>query len=117
MSDATPAGQKVRAIDVRPYQWAIWCTVADHFGPDGKLKPFANEIEGRKWSDDGQSIWFMLGTHNFYNAKPDDVLELVPIEPKSPKVTDEEQADFVRSRPVPMIKCPTCGGGGKVVAP
>lgn len=52
----TPATKQVRAIDVRPYQWAIWCTV----GRD--TRPFANAIESRRWSEDGQTIWFLLGT-------------------------------------------------------
>lgn len=57
VNESVPAMQKVRAIDVRPYQWALWCTVA------GIPQPFANEIEHRQWIEDGQSIWFGLGTH------------------------------------------------------
>ena len=68
-----PKKIRVKAIDVIPYRWSLWCTVGDC--PD----PFANEIVRRRWSEDGQHIWFMLESHNFLKAAPDDELELVPI--------------------------------------
>jgi hypothetical protein len=111
VDEATPAMQNVRAIDVRPYEWGIWCTV------EGSPKPFTNVIEMRKWSEDGQSIWFMLGTHNFHNAKPDDILTLVPLSEAVKRYvtleTDAEQDAFVRSRPTPAKTCEHCGGSGK----
>jgi hypothetical protein len=67
-----PALVKKRAIDVLPYVNAIWCTVAGS-------KPFANTIESRSWSEDGSKIWFMLGTHNFYDAAPDAEIEVVEV--------------------------------------
>ena len=68
-----PTLQKVKAIDVKPYRWAVWCTI------EGNPKPFANDIVSRRWSEDGAHIWFMLDTHNFLNAQFDEVLELVPL--------------------------------------
>lgn len=67
-----PRFEKVRAIDAKPYRWALWCTVGTC------SEPFANTLVTRKWSEDGQRIWFMLDSHNFMDADPDDVLELVP---------------------------------------
>ena len=95
--------QKVKAIEVVPYEWAIWCSVAGS-------QPFANEIVAQKWSDDGQHIWFMLESHNFLKAAPDDVLDLLPF--RSRYDTDErrekrrtEHADFVKKQPT---RCHAC---------
>jgi len=113
MSDPTPAMQKVHAIDVRPYRWGIWCRVGDN------PKPFTNAIESRRWSDDGQTIWFMLGTHNFHNARPDEELTLVPME-ESRYVDysreEAEHAQFLAERPTHAAKCAACGGSGMVPA-
>lgn len=73
MSD--PEFRSVRAIDVVPYHWGIWCTV------QGDPNPFVNHIVGATWSDDGKHIWWMLESHNFQKAEPDEMVELVPIEP------------------------------------
>ncbi len=73
MSDSEktePEQVDVRGIDVIPYEYAIWCTV-------GGGEPFANVVERRSWSDDGQRIWLMLGTHNFYDCKPDEMVRVV----------------------------------------
>ena len=90
---------KVRAIDVEPYHWAVWCTVGDN------PNPFCNAIVGRKWSEDGQKIWFMLDTHNFMDADPDEVLELVPEDPNAwggPSLREKwakEAEGFAEKRP------------------
>jgi len=62
---------KVRALDAIPYHYGVWCTVGD------EPKPFVNEIVTRRWSEDGKHIWFMLDSHNFMKADPDEELELV----------------------------------------
>jgi hypothetical protein len=108
----TPETKKVRAIDVVPYRWGLWCTVGDS-------KPFVNDIEGVSWSDDGQHIWFMLGTHNFYKAEPNEIVELVPCEPVTMseafmKEEEERHKKFVQSRPQPTQKCLHCKGVGHV---
>ncbi len=59
-----------RAIDVTPYEHAIWCTVGDS-------KPYANTIVSRRWSEDGAKIWFMLDSHNFLSAAPDEEIDVV----------------------------------------
>ncbi len=105
MSDM-PELVKVKAIDVKPDRWAEWCSV-------GGGAPYANVICHRRWSEDGKSIWFMLESHNFLNALPDEVLELVPY--RSAYTTDErlaesDAADEVRMAVRPPAKaCPTCG--------
>lgn len=65
-----PEEIEVLGIAVLPYQYAIWCSV-------GGGEPFANTIESRSWSDDGEHIWLMLGTHNFCKCRPDELLRVV----------------------------------------
>lgn len=72
-----PTTQMVRAIDVKPHRWAVWSSI-------GNGEPFTNEIAIRRWSDDGTKIWFMLESHNFLTAAPDEEIELVPLTPKVP---------------------------------
>ena len=117
MNDGPPEQKLVRAIDVKPHRWAIWCTV------EGDPKPFANEIELRSWSEDGKRIVFMLGTHNFLSAEPEDLILLVPLdEEKKAAVygpsfladSDTRDAVAMAKRPVPTEPCPRCGGSGKV---
>lgn len=68
-----PTFVRKRAIDVTPWRHAIWCTV-------GGGKPFANTIESRSWCENGTRIWFLLGTHNFYSARPDETIEVIEVE-------------------------------------
>jgi hypothetical protein len=101
--------QKVRARDVVPYEWAVWCTV------DGYPKAFANSIEHVSWSEDGQHLWFMLGTHNFYKALPDEEIELVPCGPSTMSAdyqakVRKEHAETIAKRPTPKADCPLCDG-------
>lgn len=95
-----PAMVKVRAIDVLPYRFGIWCTVG------GWPQPFANEIVGSRWSEDGKKIWFMLETHNFQEADPDELMELVPIDmkmsPDALRMADANRATPA-NRPAPKL--------------
>lgn len=65
-----PETKQVKAIDVVPYHWALWCSIEGG-------KPFANPIVAARWLDDGR-LSFMLDSHNFYSAEADELLELVP---------------------------------------
>ena len=77
-----PKEVKVRAGDVKPYRWALWCQVEG-----GPSKPFANEIFTRAWDGAGK-IWFGLDSHNGYGPfDPDEVLSLIPY--RSRYMTDE----------------------------
>lgn len=107
-----PQFQLVKARDVIPYHWALWCTVGDS-------KPFANVIVMARWSEDGKRIVFMLDTHNFDQADPDEELELVPCD------VSHMSSDFiaqVRSKhartigacPPPLAICSHCKGTGKI---
>lgn len=103
----------VRARDVLPYHWGIWCRVGDD------PKPFVNTIEGVSWSEDGQHLWFMLGTHNFYKADPDEEVELVACDLPDFGLTyleriKREHAELFAKRPVPVTQCLACNGRGKV---
>lgn len=69
-----PVIVKKRAVDVTPHLHGIYCTVGDS-------KPFVNEIVLRRWSEDGKKIWFMLNTHNFDCARPEEEMDVVEIVP------------------------------------
>lgn len=109
---SAPEQIEVRAIDVVPYEHAIWCSV-------GGGEPFSNTIELRSWSEDGEHIWFMLGTHNFYKAKPDEMVRVVVVAPRGERKElrpvfsiDAPQFDnegFLAKRPKPRSVCEHCG--------
>lgn len=103
---------ELRALDVIPYRFGMWCTIA------GSM-PFVNPIVHRSWSEDGECIWLMLDSHNFQQAKPDAMLKVVPLEcrhePFDPKQADN--AAFIAARPKPKHKCPHCDGKGFVAEP
>ena len=102
--DAPPPLVTMKAIDVRPYLYAVWCTVGDD------PKPFANDLVHRKWSDDGEFIWWMLDSFNFVKHKPDDLVQVVQIEdPHLPTNHDTEPETFLARRPQPPVLCPHCG--------
>jgi hypothetical protein len=65
-----PALVRKRALDVTPYEHGVWCIVRDG-------EPFVNTIVSRKWAEDGTKIWFMLDSHNFLKAAPDEEIEVV----------------------------------------
>lgn len=73
---AEPECVQIRAVDVRPYHYGVWCTVGG-----GELH--TNPIVAMKWSEDGTQIVFMLDSHNFMFEDPNTVLELVPLEPSA----------------------------------
>ena len=62
-----------KAIDVTPYHYTYPCMIEDTYREI--------DIVLRRWSEDGKSIWFMLDTHNFVNAAPDEQMEVVQIKP------------------------------------
>jgi hypothetical protein len=71
--ETEPEVRPVLARDVVPYHWALWCSIEDG-------KPFANTICAVRWTEDRRHLWFMLDSHNFLKAAPDEVLELIPQE-------------------------------------
>ena len=100
-----PETKMMKARDVVPGEYGIWCTV-------GGGEPFVNGIELVSWSDDFEKLWFMLGTHNFYSAKPDEEIEVVPTG-REPKTTSEidwrarqraEHAELIAGRPGPELR-------------
>jgi hypothetical protein len=84
--------QKIKARDVKPYHWALRCT----FG--GDPTPVDNEIVSVRWSEDGKLLSFMLDSHNFYGAAPDEMLDLVPMDSKWGR---EHYGNFVLPDPPP----------------
>ena len=111
MTDRTNAGAyapkmvKLKALDVKPHHFALWCRIEDG-------EPFENEIVSRRWSDDGQKITFMLGTHNFFFASPDEEVELVPI-PRSPNVSEQTLAMREARDAAAMRVRPANGASGR----
>lgn len=115
MSDA-PEMRKVLARDVVQYEWAIWCSIEDgepfanvvehvvlllHLNAPRLITGTVARdelqflvglglVEVVSWSDDGQHLWFMLGTHR------------------------REHAEMLAKRPVPVTQCSSCSGTGKV---
>lgn len=71
MTEQEPIQVEKKAIDITPYEHGIWCTI------EGSKKPFVNEIVVRKWSEDGTQIIFMLDSHNFIFADPEEQLLVV----------------------------------------
>jgi len=68
---------KILARNVKPYFYALKCYINED-----QDKPIYNQIVGIKWCRLGDNIlWFMLQTHNFFSAAPDDELELVEVDP------------------------------------
>lgn len=63
-----------RAIDVTPLTHAIWCSIEDG-------EPFVNHITLRRWSEDGKRIVFMLDSHNFLFAAPDEEIDVIETDP------------------------------------
>ncbi|MFA5053441.1 MAG: hypothetical protein WC565_05245 [Parcubacteria group bacterium] len=83
----------LKAIDVRPYAYALWCCIEDGV-------PFANDIVCRRWSDDGKHIWWMLDTHNFAKYEPDELVEVIELEnPWLPSDFEAEHEAFLAKRP------------------
>jgi len=106
--------KRKKAIDVTPLDHGIWCTVCDS-------EPFVNAIVLRKWSEDGKKIWFMLDTHNFMDADPDEEIDVVEIEPMYPPKLFREclEKDKIKmaNRPIEQHNCPHCNGSGKSPLP
>lgn len=101
-----PAIIQKRAIDVTPINHAIWCTV-------GGSDPFNNHIVNRRWSEDGSKIWFMLDSHNFISALPDELMEVVECRPLYHEALFNDclarDAQEMAVRPTPPNKCDECG--------
>lgn len=95
MSD--PKTVKVKARDVVPYLYGDWSSVADG-------EPFANQIVRIRWSEDGEHLWFGLDSHNFMKARPDEVLELVPMEPRGMLAKKKADQWVLPPRPNPKDK-------------
>jgi hypothetical protein len=94
-----PAQVRKRAIDVTPYEHSIWCSVEG-------CEPFANAIVLRRWQEDGSQIVFMLDSHNFLFAAPDEEIDVV--ENGTPFYNADlqtkllrEDAEKMRARPLP----------------
>jgi len=66
-----PTFVTVRARDVKPYHHGLWSSTGG--------EPFANCICGVKWSEDGEHLRFMLESHNFFEAAPDEEVEVVDL--------------------------------------
>lgn len=91
-TNASPNFERIRAVDVQPYRWGQWSSV-------GGSTPFLNQIVSKRWSENGDRIWFMLDSHNFMSAEPDEVLELVPMKPHDGFVDRESVDGFIAKRP------------------
>ena len=91
--DGSPATATVRARDVVPYHYALWSSI-------GGGDPFANQIVSAGWSDDGTQVRMMLDSHNFLFIDPDEVLELIPVDP-GPRLGAKYEDWSLGPRPTP----------------
>ncbi len=66
-------GVKVKAIDAKPYRFALPCLI----GPEER--PTLNMMCCRRMMSDGKIGW-LLDTHNCFSAAPDEELTLVPVD-------------------------------------
>jgi hypothetical protein len=95
-----PPSEQVKAIDVLPFHWALWCSIADG-------KPFANDIVAVRWTEDDQRLRFMLDTHNFIFALPDEEMTLIrcdvsKMSPTRTHAIQQEHEKLVASRRTPL---------------
>jgi hypothetical protein len=97
-----PTQVKKRALDVTPYEHSVWCTVAGG-------KPFANTIVHRRWAGDGIRVVFMLDSHNFMFADPDEEIDV--IENEQPFYSVEFQRECLRSDAERMKRTAVTGEG------
>lgn len=88
----SPPTVAVRARDIKPYHYALWCAIEDG-------RPFPNEIVGVKWSEDGAKVVLWLDSHNVYFVGPDEVLDLIEATPLSAGTLRAKHADFVLGDP------------------
>lgn len=87
-----PKTTMVRARDIKPYHYALWCRIQDG-------KPFCNDICGVRWSEDGKKLWFMLESHNFFDAEPDEMVEVVEVKSKHSEYLRAKYADWALPDP------------------
>lgn len=88
----SPPTVMVRARDIKPYHYALWCRIQDG-------KPFCNDICGVRWSEDGKKLWFMLESHNFFDSEPDEMVEVVEVKGTHSEYLRAKYADWVLSDP------------------
>lgn len=65
-------GVMVKGINIRFYMYSLPCLI----GPE--RYPILNEMCCRDWHRDGRISW-LLDTHNFFFAKPDEMVQVVPV--------------------------------------
>jgi hypothetical protein len=95
----TPETVKVKATEVKPYHYGLWCSIE---GRD----PFTNPVVGTRWSEDGKHVWYMLDTHNFHRADPDEFLDLVPLAPH--RYISEKYGDWAIGPRPSEDRCENC---------
>lgn len=85
---------KKMAIDITPYQHRYPCYVEDRY--------CEIDVVRRRWSEDGDHIYFMLDNHCFVKAKPDEELEVIEHEVLCSQVIQrvlEEDAEKMAHKP------------------
>jgi len=97
----SPVQVMKKALDVTPYEHGIWCSIADG-------QPFVNTIVLRKWSEDGAKVVFMLDSHNFLTAAPEEEIEVVVKE--NPFYNPAFQEECLRKDAERMRVRPNAGG-------
>jgi hypothetical protein len=99
--EEAPTIIQVRAIDIKPNHYGIYCSIASIEGG----KPFVNPIVLRRWCEDGQRISFMLDSHNFDIYAWDEMVNVVPYTIGYSETLlakcDAEDTEAMKHRPAP----------------
>ena len=70
------------------------------------------------WSEDGEHLWLGLDSHNSLEVGPDDVLALIPMEPRGMLATRKADTWVLPPRPQPKVAAQNpyaCSDGGCVL--
>ena len=96
-ADTEPESVVVKARDIKPYHYGVWCVTKD--GAGNESKPFCNTIVHIRWSDDGKYLWFGLESLNTIKTDPDKELEVVPERDPFAQGTRDRYASWVLPPP------------------
>lgn len=97
-----PKQVKMRAVDVVPFLYGIWCTIEGG-------EPFVNDIVYERWSEDTPGeIIFGLDSHNSDFRMADEEIEVVPLELNEYRKGNRER--YIAEHAAFKAKCPSADG-------
>ena len=94
----------IPAREVVPYRYGVLYSIdggVGHRVEGDRPDHFVNQIVRIKWSEDGEHLWFGLDSHNTMKVRPDEALELVPMEPRGMLAKKKADQWVLPPRPKP----------------